>query len=95
MKRIFLGLLVLLVGRLSATPVFERAWQDGMVVQRGQPIALRGTAAPGEAVTLSFGGKAVAVKAGPDGGWNAQLPAFAAAGVMVPSVHVAPSFDQA
>lgn len=79
MKRIFLGLLVLLVGRLSATPVFERAWQDGMVVQRGQPIALRGTAAPGEAVTLSFGGKAVAVKAGPDGGWNAQLPAFAAA----------------
>jgi hypothetical protein len=51
-----------------------------MVVQQGRPIRLAGQAAPGEAVTATFGAASAATKADAAGRWSLALPAFAAGG---------------
>jgi len=47
---------------------------DGMVLQRGRPVPVWGTALPGEVVTVSFAGNEVSAAAGGDGRWKASLP---------------------
>lgn len=73
------ALLLLAVSRLTAAPAFDPAWQEGMVIQRDQPINVHGTATPGEEIAVSFGGQALTVRAGDDGAWTAVLPPFSAA----------------
>ena len=51
---------------------------DKMVLQRDKPVRVWGTADAGEEVSVSFGGKSASAKAGADGAWRVDLPAFAA-----------------
>jgi sialate O-acetylesterase len=53
---------------------------DGMVLQRGQPILLWGTAAAGENVTVQFREQSAATMAAADGRWSLEFAAQAAGG---------------
>ena len=46
---------------------------DHMVLQRGKPLPVWGTASPGASVTVSFGGQSTATKADRDGQWKLEL----------------------
>ena len=71
------------------------AWiTDGMVIQRGQQVTLRGTADPGEVVELDFDGVAPLTTAGKrvqkssvtaqsDGQWSLTLPSLKAGGPFI------------
>jgi sialate O-acetylesterase len=61
---------------LTLGPLF----QDHAVLQRDRPIAVWGTAAPGDEVTVAFAGQQTTVDADEAGRWTAQLPAVAAGG---------------
>ncbi|NDC63595.1 MAG: hypothetical protein EBZ59_06325 [Planctomycetia bacterium] len=56
-------------GEIVPAPIFG----DGMVLQRDRPVPVWGRAAPGEAVTVSFGGRTVSGKADADGRWRVAL----------------------
>ncbi len=61
----------------AATPEFAPVLQDHMVLQRGEPVTLWGTAAEGETVSVEWKGhKAAATTHG--GAWKVVLPASAA-----------------
>ena len=47
-----------------------------MVLQQRQAIPIWGTAEPGEAVTVIFGGKSMTAVAGPDGKWRVDIGKF-------------------
>jgi sialate O-acetylesterase len=53
---------------------------DHMVLQRDQPIRVWGTAAAGQAVTVSMAGSTVDARSGDDGQWALELPAMPAGG---------------
>ena len=53
-------------------------FQSNMVLQRGKPVPVWGWAAPGEKVTVSFGGKEQSATAGNDRLWKVSLPAMEA-----------------
>lgn len=55
-------------------------FQDHMVLQQGQKVAVWGTAAPGERVTVSLAGKQASALAGEDGRWRVELGPLAAGG---------------
>ncbi|MDQ8200169.1 sialate O-acetylesterase [Pelagicoccus enzymogenes] len=50
-------------------------FSDHMVLQREKPIAVWGTADPGEKVTVRFAGQEAYVKASDTGNWSLELPA--------------------
>jgi sialate O-acetylesterase len=64
----------------TAAPVFARIFGDHAVLQRDRPIKVWGTAAPGQGVTLSLGGRSANATADAHGRWRATLPAMAAGG---------------
>jgi sialate O-acetylesterase len=51
---------------------------DHMMVQRGRPVRLWGTAAPGEAVRAALAGGKAATRADAEGRWAVTLPSVAA-----------------
>jgi sialate O-acetylesterase len=51
---------------------------DGMVVQRGVPVPIRGSAAPGSEVVVKTLGRAFAARADAEGRWSVTLPPTAA-----------------
>jgi sialate O-acetylesterase len=53
---------------------------DHMVLQRDRPVAVWGTATPGERLTVSVAGKSAQTKAGGEGKWSLELPALSAGG---------------
>ncbi len=55
-------------------------FSDHMVLQRGKPIAIWGSAAKGEAVTVTLDGKSVSTRANASGQWRVQLEEHAAGG---------------
>lgn len=61
-------------------PRFAGIFGDHAVLQRGQPVHAWGTAAPLQRLTLSLDSNRVAVVAGRDGKWQADLPAMTAGG---------------
>jgi sialate O-acetylesterase len=70
---------------IAAFPAAARAavvpapiFGDGMVLQRDRPVPVWGRAAPGETVTVSFGGRTVSGKADADGRWKVALEPLAA-----------------
>ena len=70
---------------LSAAAALQAAelaevFGDSMVLQRDQPITLRGTATPGEAVSITLGGTVRSGEADDNGNWNITLPALPAGG---------------
>jgi sialate O-acetylesterase len=61
-------------------PLLARIFGDHVVLQRDRPIAVYGTASPGEAITVSLSGATTQSTAGADGRWRATLPALPAGG---------------
>ncbi|MDQ8179134.1 sialate O-acetylesterase [Pelagicoccus sp. SDUM812005] len=59
---------------VDCPPIFS----DHMVLQRDQPVAIWGTAAPHEAVTVTFADKEAKATASATGDWKLKLPALAA-----------------
>jgi sialate O-acetylesterase len=59
---------------VSVAPIFG----SDMVLQRGAPVPVFGTATPGSTVTVSFAGQVVADSAGADGAWQVTLTAMPA-----------------
>lgn len=53
-------------------------FQSNMVVQRDKPMPLWGWAAPGETITVTFGGNHKSVTAAADRSWKVELPAMPA-----------------
>jgi sialate O-acetylesterase len=62
--------------RLALGPVF----QEHAVLQRDRPIAVWGTAAANEPVTVAIGGRQATARADAAGKWSATLPAIPAGG---------------
>ena len=73
-------LFLALAGTLSAGVKLPALISDHMVLQRGIPVRIWGTADPGEAVRVAFEGQTAAVTAGSDGKWAAWLKPLVAAG---------------
>ncbi|MET0308201.1 MAG: sialate O-acetylesterase [Sphingomonas sp.] len=63
-----------------ASPSLEGAIGDHAVLQRGQPIRLAGTAAPGEVVTITLAGETGSAKADAQGRFSLRLDALQAGG---------------
>ena len=61
-------------------PKFAGIFTDHAVLQRGEPVAVWGTAAPAHSVTVSLNGQSVNATADSNGKWKASLPAMAAGG---------------
>ncbi len=55
-------------------------FSDNMILQQETPINVWGTAAPGEAVSVSLGSEKVDAKADANGKWSVKLPAMKADG---------------
>lgn len=53
---------------------FANLFQSNMVVQRDKPIVVWGWAAPGEQVTVTFGGEQASTKANEERRWEISLP---------------------
>ncbi|MGI4869890.1 MAG: sialate O-acetylesterase [Janthinobacterium lividum] len=66
-------LLLLLTLSARATVVLPRVLGHHMVLQRGQPVPIWGTAAPGEAVAVQFSGQNVRTVANAAGHWLVTL----------------------
>jgi sialate O-acetylesterase len=60
---------------------------DHMMVQRGRPVHLWGTAAPGESVRAALAGGKAATQADASGHWTLTLPAVAAGGPFVLTIE--------
>ena len=76
--RVFTGMGLALVLSLFAVPAFSAVtaasvFGDNMVLQQQMPVPVWGTAAAGEAVTVTFGRQHVATKADQDGHWRVTL----------------------
>ena len=76
--RMFCGGIVFLaacafVGAAGASVATGTPFADNMVLQRGVPVPVWGTAAPGEAVTVEFAGQSKTAKADARGEWRVRL----------------------
>ena len=78
--RAFLTVVSLLSSAAAAAPAIDPQFGNHAVIQRDKPIALRGTAAPGEHVTVAFAGTTQQATADRAGKWRASFPAQAAGG---------------
>jgi len=80
------GLLLLLAASLGAAPEpraelkLHGLFGDGMILQRGIPCPVWGTAAPGDPVSVSFVGQTKTAKTGADGRWSVKLDPLSAGG---------------
>src|SRR5215208_1953170 len=63
-----------------ATPGLNPMFSDHAVIQRDAPITLRGTATPGEKVTVGFAGQTSSATADKNGRWIVKLGAMHAGG---------------
>ena len=68
-------LLGLLASGAAATPTIDPQFGDHAVVQRGKPVHLSGSAAPGERVSVRFAGQSRTAQADALGRWQATFPA--------------------
>lgn len=66
-------LLLALAPAAQARVVLPRVLGHGMVLQRDKPVAIWGTAAPGEAVVVQFGGQTPRTVADAAGRWQVRL----------------------
>ena len=71
---------ILLATALNAQVRLPRLISDGMVLQRNTDLKIWGWAAPGENVTVEFGGKQYTTKTDGSGEWMIMLPPMQAGG---------------
>ncbi|WP_031552157.1 sialate O-acetylesterase [Parvularcula oceani] len=67
-------------GIAAAAPALDDRFGDHMVVQRGEPVTVSGTASPRERLTVRLGDAETRVRANRQGRWSAELPAMEAGG---------------
>ena len=75
MRRAFALAALLASAPALAAPQPGAAYGDGMVLQRGEPILISGTAAPGSTVEGMLGNARASAKAGGDGAFTLSFPA--------------------
>ena len=81
MKKFLFFLTALLsVSFMEAKVSLPQLFQSGMVLQRGKPIPVWGTADAGETVTVSFNKKQYSTVADDQGRWRVNLPKMKAGG---------------
>ena len=81
MKKLFVFTLALFSAVVAGAKVqLPQMFQNGMVLQRGMPIPVWGTADPGERVSVWFRKKVYETVAGDDGTWKVMLPQQKAGG---------------
>ena len=81
MKKLFVFTLALFSAVVAGAKVqLPQMFQNGMVLQRGMPIPVWGTADPGEHVSVTFRKKVYETVAGDDGTWKVMLPQQKAGG---------------
>ena len=90
MPRLILALLAASVA-LRAQVTFDPLIGSDMVLQRDQPVVIRGTAKPGETVRVRLANDQASVVAGSDGKWEARLRARPASAAALDLVATAPS----
>jgi sialate O-acetylesterase len=75
MPRLLLAALIPLLSPLaaSAAPALHACYTDHAVLQADVPVPIRGTAAPGEPVTVRFAGQRHRTRADAEGRWNVRL----------------------
>jgi sialate O-acetylesterase len=78
--RAFLILASLLSSAAAAAPAIDPQFGSYSVIQRDKPIALSGTAAPGERLIVNFAGTTGSTIADRDGKWRADFAARSAGG---------------
>ena len=66
---------LLMAGAASAAPVLAPVWTDHAVIQRGKPVLVEGTAAPGERITATLGRNRASATAAQDGTFRLSFPA--------------------
>jgi sialate O-acetylesterase len=66
------------VGQAQTT--LHGLFTDNMVLQRGKPIAIWGTATPGQKIAVMLNNQAATTEASARGNWNVTLPAMQAGG---------------
>jgi sialate O-acetylesterase len=81
-----LSLLALLSSSAIAAPAIDPQFGSHAVIQRGKPIVLSGTAAPGERVSVTFAGQTRAAVAERNGKWSANFAPRSAGGPYTISV---------
>jgi len=74
------GFLVGSCAMASATPSLPSLFSDHMVLQRGRPIPVWGSADPGESLRVTLADRSAEAVAGPDGRWRVVLEPLAAGG---------------
>ena len=79
-KFLFLLTALLSVSFAEAKVSLPQLFQSGMVLQRGKPIPIWGTADAGETVTITFNKKQYTVVADEQGRWRVDLPKMKAGG---------------
>lgn len=87
LTRVASALLLVLASAIAAPlmaqttpPAFAAIFGDHAVLQRGEPLAVWGTATPGQRVTVSLAGQSGEANAGANGRWRLSLPAIPAGG---------------
>lgn len=69
-----------------ADPQVAAVFGDHCVLQRDAPVAVWGTAEPGERITVRVAGRGASAETGADGRWRVELPALKAGGPHAMSV---------
>ena len=70
--------LAVFVATAASAVTLPSVYTDHMVLQQGKPIAFRGTAQPGETVTITIGETKKEIKADSFGAWKLNMPAMEA-----------------
>lgn len=75
---LFVALGIGLTNAAQADVQLSKLFGDHMVLQRDKPVAVFGTADPGEKVSVVFGSETISTKADARGNWRVLLPAMPA-----------------
>ncbi len=79
---------------LADVPRIDPVFMDQMVLQRGKPVTVSGTAGAGDPVTLRLGTRERSVTTDPDGFWRAEFGPFPPSGPFTLTAETAEGTDQ-
>src|SRR5688500_13239534 len=79
-RQLLIGASLAVAAPAAAAPVVDPLFGAGAVVERGRPIHVRGTAAPGERLPVTLARSRRSTRADSTGAWTVGLPALPAGG---------------
>lgn len=80
LQTLFASTALVFCSAAEAAPRLDPLFSSHAVLQRERPIAIWGSAEPGERLTVAFGTTRRSAKAGRDGRWRVEFPAMQAGG---------------